>query len=147
MVSSSTFDLCNCSNLIILAMVIISLFSFIRSVAKWSELVELWSEIWLFGGKWSEYGPIYHLKVLPRASKQQVTFDWKLSATFRMFWGTVCLQDSWSLDWGFPLRWSEQNRNSMDCSLVWFAKFWVMLASFSLISALSLYKFWPCRAG
>ena len=62
------------------------------SIAKWSEMGELWSKIGLFQGKWSEYGPIYHLKVLPRASKQQ--FDWKLSATVRMFWGTVCQRDS-----------------------------------------------------
>ena len=68
----------------------------VSSVAKWSELVKLWSEIGLFLGKWSKYGPIYHFKVLP---KHWVTFDWKLSATFRMFWGIVCLRDSWSLDW------------------------------------------------
>ena len=76
----------------------------VSSVAKWSELVKLWSEIGLFLGKLPEFGPIYHLKLLPRASKQWVTFDWKLSATFRMFWGTLCRRDSWSLGWGFPLQ-------------------------------------------
>ena len=78
------------------------------SVAKWSKLVELWSEIRLFWEKWSEYGPIYHLKVLPRASKHLIeNFQPLLECSEALRAGeTTDLLAEVSL-----------------CSLVWFAKF------------------------